>query len=91
MVRLADFLKPGEKPAGREELRALLAALRALEAELRERFDVPLVAGMPGGIAEYIEFMVPQITSWRTGSRLITHLIQPVELGGRVPATLRRA
>jgi len=80
MVRLADFVKPGESPGGRDGLRAALAPLRLLEQELREQFDIPLLYSTPGGIAEYAEFMVPQITSvahWEQAFH--PYLIQPIE------------
>jgi hypothetical protein len=80
MVRLADFVKPGEKPGGREALQAILAPLRSLEQELREQFDIPLLYSTPGGIAEYIENMVPQITSvahWEQA--YYPYVIQPIE------------
>jgi aryl-alcohol dehydrogenase-like predicted oxidoreductase len=80
MVRLADFLKPGEKPAGRERLHDDLTALRNLEQELREQFDIPLLYSTLGGIAEYLEFMVPQITSpahWEHA--YYPYVIQPIE------------
>ena len=80
MIRLADFRKPGEKPAGREGLHDDLAVLRTLELELRERLDIPLLYSTPGGIAEYLEFMVPQITSaahWEQA--LYPYVIQPIE------------
>ncbi|MBI3934141.1 MAG: aldo/keto reductase [Acidobacteria bacterium] len=80
MVRLADFRKPGEKPGGREGLQSALAPLRSLETELREQFDIPLLYSTPGGIAEYLEFMIPQISSaahWEKAFH--PYVIQPIE------------
>jgi len=54
--------------------------LRELEQQLREQFDIPLLYSTPGGIAEYFEFMVPQITSaahWEQA--FYPHVIQPIE------------
>jgi aryl-alcohol dehydrogenase-like predicted oxidoreductase len=80
MVRLADFLRRGEKPPGADGLRARLAPLRKLEAELREQFDVPLLFATPGGMAEYLEYMVPQIASPAHWEQVFyRHIIHPVE------------
>ena len=80
LVRLADFIRPGEKAPGQEELRALLAPLRKLETELREQFDVPLLYATQGGMAEYLEHMVPQIGSPAHWEQVYyRHVIQPVE------------
>jgi aryl-alcohol dehydrogenase-like predicted oxidoreductase len=80
LVRLADFLRPGEKPPGREELHAMLEPLRTLEAELRDQLDVPLLYATQGGMAEYLEYMLPQIVSPAHWEQVFyRHLIQPVE------------
>ena len=80
MVRLADFVQRGEKPPGRDELRARLEPLRKLETELREQLDVPLLYATQGGMAEYLEHMLPQITSPAHWEQVYyRHVIQPVE------------
>ena len=80
LVRLADFLRPGEQPPGREQLHAKLEPLRTLEAELREQLDVPLLYATQGGMAEYLEYMLPQIASPAHWEQVFyRHLIQPVE------------
>jgi aryl-alcohol dehydrogenase-like predicted oxidoreductase len=80
MVRLADFVRRGEKAPGPDDLRAQLEPLRKLEAELREQLDVPLLYATEGGMAQYLEYMVPQISSpahWEQA--YYRHLIQPLE------------
>lgn len=80
MVRLADYLKPGEKSPGRERLHDELSELRHLESELRQQLDIPLLYGAPGGIGEYLEFMIPQITSAAHWEQVFyPKLIQPIE------------
>jgi aryl-alcohol dehydrogenase-like predicted oxidoreductase len=80
LVRLADFLRPGQKAPGRDELRAMLNPLRQLESDLREQFDVPLLYATQGGMAEYLENMVPQISSPAHWEQVyFRHVIQPVE------------
>ena len=57
-----------------------MEVLRKLEEELREQFDIPLLYSTTGGIAEYLEFMVPQITSaTHLQQAFHPHVIQPIE------------
>ncbi|HWP84934.1 MAG TPA: aldo/keto reductase [Terriglobia bacterium] len=80
MVRLADFLKPGQTPPDRQSLRAALSGLRALEEALHQRFEIPVPCGTPGGIAEYLEHLVPQVSSVAHWEQVLyPYLIQPLE------------
>ena len=60
LVRLADFLPPGGKPPGREELRARLRPLAEHEHTLARELGGEL---MGGGIAQSLLDIVPQLRS----------------------------
>jgi hypothetical protein len=61
LIRLADFVRPGEAPPGPEALRALLAPLRRIEQHFAERFGP--TGAPPPGIAEQLEKVAPQLRS----------------------------
>lgn len=63
MVRVADFVKPGEKAPGPAELAAIVAPLRANETRLALELGVPLLGGATKGLADLLEEVVPQIRS----------------------------
>ena len=63
MIRLADFVKPGEKPPGREALREILAPLGAHEARLGPELGVELAGGGDKGLAALVEEIVPRLES----------------------------
>lgn len=63
MLRLADFLRPGERPPGKEALLAILEPVRAMERELEQNLGIPLLYGEQKGVAGYLEWIVPQIHS----------------------------
>ncbi len=80
MRRLADFLKPGEKPPGKEQLHALLEPLHKMEKILEDQFDISLLHGDAGGIAHYLEVIVPQIKSPNHWEAVFAeHIVQPIE------------
>ncbi|MCZ6750285.1 MAG: aldo/keto reductase [Acidobacteria bacterium] len=80
MMRLADFLKPGEKPPGKEQLHALLEPLHKMEQVLEDQFDIALLHGDDGGIAHYLEVIVPQIKSSSHWEAVFAeHIVQPIE------------
>jgi aryl-alcohol dehydrogenase-like predicted oxidoreductase len=61
LIRLADFVKPGQAPPGPEALQALLEPLRRVERQFTDRFGP--TAATPPGIAEQLEKVVPQLRS----------------------------
>jgi aryl-alcohol dehydrogenase-like predicted oxidoreductase len=80
MVRLADFVPPGDKRPAPERLFAMLEPLRKLEQELFAQFDVPPFRGAIGGIAGYFARMLPEITSpahWEQA--FYPYVVQPLE------------
>ncbi len=80
MVRLADFRKPDEPAPGPERLEALLKPLREMERELASQFEIPLLYGTNGGIADYYASMIPQIHSAAHWEQIyFPYVIQPVE------------
>ena len=80
MVRLADFVPPGEPPPGEERLRALLAPIAALEAALEQQMEVPLIYGDGKGVASYLEVMVPQVRSLAHWEEVFgEYVIQPIQ------------
>lgn len=80
MVRLADFVKPGETPPGSEQLRGLLEPLRAMEQQLEEQFDIPLIYGEKQGIAIYLATIVPQLSSLSHWQEIFgEYVLQPIQ------------
>lgn len=80
MMRLADFLRPGEAAPGPEQIAAIVEPLRKMEAELWEMFEVPQFSGMEGGITEYMTNMLPMIKSMAHWEQIYyLRLIQPIE------------
>jgi hypothetical protein len=80
MMRLADFLRPGETAPGPEQVAAIVEPVRKMEAELWEMFEVPQFSGMEGGIAEYMTNMLPMIKSMAHWEQIYyLRLIQPIE------------
>ena len=80
MIRLADFLRPGQPPPGIEQLRAILEPVRRMEQELEEQHGIPLLYGTGKGIAQYLETIVPQIKSpaqWEQA--FYEYIILPIE------------
>ena len=78
VARLADFLRPGQPPPGKEQLKALLEPVRAMEQELGEQIGIPLLYGE--GVANYLEVLAPQITSpaqWEQA--FYEYIILPIE------------
>jgi len=61
LIRLADFVKPGDPPPGPEALRALLEPLRRIEQQFADRFGSS--GAPPPGIAGQMEKVMPQIRS----------------------------
>ena len=62
MIRLADFIQPGQKPPDSEALKAVLKPLRDHEQRLAEEFRVPLVEG-DKGLAGVVEELIPRLQS----------------------------
>ncbi len=80
MVRLADFVRPGEAPPGKERLHALLEPVRAMEERLEEQFDIPLIYGEKQGIAHYLETIVPQMQSLAHWQEIFReYVLQPIQ------------
>ena len=80
MVRLADFLRPGQPPPGVEQLRAMLEPVQQMERELEEQHGIPLLYGAGNGIAHYLGTIVPQIKSpaqWEQA--FYEYVILPIE------------
>jgi aryl-alcohol dehydrogenase-like predicted oxidoreductase len=80
MIRLADFVAPGQQPPGKERLVALLAPLRRMEESLEDQFDIPLIYGQRSGIATYLETIVPQMKSLAHWEEIFgEYVIQPIQ------------
>jgi aryl-alcohol dehydrogenase-like predicted oxidoreductase len=80
MMRLADFLRPGETTPGPEQVTAIVEPVRKMEQELFEMFEVPQFSGMEGGITEYMTNMLPMIQSMAHWEQIYyLRLIQPIE------------
>ena len=80
MIRLADFLPPGTRPPGPEDLHAILAPVRAMENELEEKLQIPLMYGAGKGIAAYLENVIPQVKSPVYWEQIFyEHVIAPIE------------
>jgi len=80
MIRLADFIEPGEKAPGPEALREVLQPLRAHEARLALELGAPLLRGGNNGLADFLEEIVPQIQSpahWEQAAG--PHVIGPLQ------------
>ena len=63
MIRLADFLWPGQKAPGPQALREMLRPLRDHEQRLHTELEIPLAAGGSQGLADALERIVPQLES----------------------------
>jgi aryl-alcohol dehydrogenase-like predicted oxidoreductase len=61
LIRLADFVKPGDPPPGPDALRTLLDPLRRLEQQFADRFGS--TGAPPPGIAGHMEKTIPQVRS----------------------------
>jgi len=80
LIRLADFLRPGEMPPGIERLHAILEPVRRMEQDLAEQHDIPLIYGDRNGIAVYLETIVPQMKSLAHWQEIFgEYVIQPVQ------------
>jgi hypothetical protein len=62
LIRLADFVKPGQRPPDAEALKAILKPLREHEQRLAQEFRVPLVEG-ERGLAGVLEELIPRLQS----------------------------
>jgi aryl-alcohol dehydrogenase-like predicted oxidoreductase len=61
LIRLADFVKPGDPSPGPEALRTLLNPLRQVEQQFADRFGSS--GAPPPAMAEQLEKVVPQLRS----------------------------
>ena len=61
MIRLADFLQPGQPAPGIERLQEILDPVWQMEKELAEQHGIPLLYGEDKGIAHYLGTIVPQV------------------------------
>jgi hypothetical protein len=80
MIRLADFRQPGQPPAGKERLHAILEPVRRMEQELEEQHGIPLLYGEGKGIAHYLETIVPRVQSpaqWEQA--FYEYVVMPIE------------
>lgn len=78
LIRLADFVKPGQAPPGPETLNALLEPMRRLEAEFIQRFGAEAVE--PPTIADQLARVVPQIRSPGHFEQVTgPYLVQPIQ------------
>jgi hypothetical protein len=80
MIRLADYQRPGQPPAGKERLHAILEPVRRMERELEEQHGIPLLYGERNGIAHYLETIVPRVQSpaqWEQA--FYEYVIMPIE------------
>jgi aryl-alcohol dehydrogenase-like predicted oxidoreductase len=80
MMRLADFMRPGEAAPGKEQIAAIVDPVRKMEAELVEMFEVPQFSGLEGGLTEYMSNMLPMIQSMAHWEQIYyLRLVQPIE------------
>ena len=80
MVRLADFLRPGETAPGKERLGAILGPLRTMENQLEQQFEIPLIYGEQRGVANYLEIIVPQLKSPAHWEEIFgEYVVQPIQ------------
>jgi aryl-alcohol dehydrogenase-like predicted oxidoreductase len=78
LIRLADFVKPGEPPPGPEALRTVLEPLRRLEQQFADRFGS--TGASPPGITEQLEKVMPQITSPNHFEQVAgPYLVRPIQ------------
>jgi len=78
LIRLADFVQPGQPQPGPEALQALLEPLRRLEQQCTARFGS--TAATPPGIAELMEKIVPQLRSPNHFEQVAgPYLVRPIQ------------
>jgi len=80
MIRLADYLRPGQPSPGEERLRMILEPVRRMEEELEEQHGIPLLYGEGKGIAHYLETIVPRVQSpaqWEQA--FYEYVVMPIE------------
>lgn len=78
LVRLADFLPPGEKAPGAAELEALLTPVGEQEQRLRRELGAALMEGE--GIAAALRVIVPQLRSAAHWEQVAgQHVIAPIQ------------
>ncbi|MGH9784808.1 MAG: hypothetical protein ACRD88_11530, partial [Terriglobia bacterium] len=80
MIRLADYLRAGQPPPGKERLRAMLEPVRQMEQELEGQHGIPLLYGEGKGIAHYLETIVPRVQSpaqWEQA--FYEYVVMPIE------------
>jgi len=80
MIRLADYLPPGQPPPGVERLQQILDPVFQMEKELTEQHGIPLLYGEGKGIAHYLGTIVPQVKSpaqWEQA--FYEYVVMPIE------------
>ncbi|PYU90330.1 MAG: hypothetical protein DMG08_18270 [Acidobacteria bacterium] len=79
LIRLADFVKPGQQPPGVEALKEILKPLHDIEQRLHTELQAPLAAGGNKGLAATLEEIVPELQSashWESVAG--QHVIRPL-------------
>ena len=78
LIRLADYVKPGQAPPGAEALRTLLDPLRRLEHQFAGRFGS--TGAPPPGITERLDNVMPQIRSPNHFEQVAgPYLVRPIQ------------
>jgi len=78
LIRLADYVKPGQAPPGAEALRILLDPLRRLEHQFADRFGS--TGAPPPGITEQLDKVMPQIRSPNHFEQVAgPYLVRPIQ------------
>lgn len=78
LIRLADFVKPGQPPPGPEAVRLLLEPLRHIEQQFADRFGP--TAATPPGIVDQMEKVVPQLRSPNHFEQVAgPYLVRPIQ------------
>jgi aryl-alcohol dehydrogenase-like predicted oxidoreductase len=78
LIRLADFVKPGQAPPGPEALRALLVPLRRIEQQFTDWFGS--TGAPPPGITEQLDKVMPQIRSPNHFEQVAgPYLVRPIQ------------
>ena len=78
LIRLADFVSPGQPPPPPEALGSRLAPLHDLEMRLAHELQLPLLQGK--GLASLLQEIVPQLQSQAHWEQVAgPHVIQPLQ------------
>jgi aryl-alcohol dehydrogenase-like predicted oxidoreductase len=81
MIRLAEFVKPGQRPPDAEALKSMLKPLRDHEQRLTVELGIPPVAAEKGGLAAVLEELIPRLkfpSDWESAAG--AYVIRPMQI-----------